>query len=228
MKILIIGAMKEEITFLVAKIDNLVIKEINKFTFYTGKIYDKEVIIVESGIGKVMSGILLATAYQQFVKIDKVINVGVAGGYGDVAIGEVVVGKGCIYGDCEVTSFGKYRYGQIPRFPFMFNADSYLYEKAMELKVQTGVICTMDRFVDNADYANNLVNTYFADINIKCFDMESAAFAQTAHFYNLDFIAIRAISDLVCSKKIEDSYSQNLELACLNSNLFIMKLLEKI
>lgn len=228
MKILIIGAMQEEITFLVSKIDNLETREINNFTFFIGKIYDKEVIIVESGIGKVMSGVLMATAVNNFTDIDKVINVGVAGGYGEVAIGDVVIGKGAIYGDCDVTSSNKYRYGQIPRFPFLFTASLFLYEKALELKPQTGIICTMDRFVADCQYASNLVNTYFSDLEIKCFDMESAAFAQSAHFYKLDFLAIRAISDLVCSTKVEDSFDNNLDLACLNSNIFLLKLLGKI
>ena len=228
MKILIIGAMQEEITFLVSKIDNLETKEINRFTFYLGTIYDKEIIIVESGIGKVMSGVLMATAVNNFTGIDKVINVGVAGGYGDVQIGDVVVAKGAIYGDCDVTSAGGYRYGQIPRFPFMFAADSYLYNEALSLNPVTGIICTMDRFVCECEYASSLVNTYFSDVDIKCFDMETAAFAQSAHFFKLDFLAIRAISDLVCSKKIEDSYDNNLELACFNSNKFLLKLLENI
>ena len=228
MKILIIGAMKEEITFLISKIDNLATKEINHFTFYLGRLFNNEVIVVESGIGKVMSGILLATAVNNFPSIDKVINVGVAGGYGNVKIGDVVIAAGAIYGDCDVTSFSKYRYGQIPRFPFLYEADKDLYELALSLKPQTGVICTMDRFVDDCEFASSLVIKYFSDLDIKCFDMETAAFAQSAHFYQLDFLAIRAISDLVCSKNKEDSYTNNLEVACLNSNLFLLKLLEKI
>lgn len=228
MKTLIIGAMKEEITFLISKLDKVEIQEINNFTFYVGKLYYKEVVIVESGIGKVMSGILMATAVNHFLDIDKVINVGVAGGYGDVKVGDIVVGKACVYGDCDVTCFSHYRYGQIPRFPFLFEADSYLYEQALKLNPNVGTICTMDRFVNQADYANQLVNTYFNDLDIKCFDMESAAFAQSTHFYKLGFIAIRAISDLVCSQKQEDSYENNLEKACLNSNLFLLKILEKI
>jgi adenosylhomocysteine nucleosidase len=228
MKILIIGAMQEEITFLLSKLKQVTVKEVNNFTFYLGQLHQKEVVIVKSGIGKVMSGVLMATAVNHFPDIDKVINIGVAGGYGDVQVGDVVVAQACVYGDCDVTAFSHYRYGQIPNFPYLFSADSFLYNIALTLKPKTGVICTMDRFVSQADFANHLVKTYFSDLDIKCFDMESAAFAQSAHFYQLGFIAIRAISDLVCSQKQEDSYDNNLEKACLNSNLFLLQILEKI
>lgn len=228
MKILIIGAMKEEITFLIEKLENLNIKEINKFTFYKGNLSNNDIILVESGIGKVMSGIIIATAVNNFENIDKIINIGVAGGYNDVSIGDIVIGKSCVYGDCDVTSFSKYRYGQIPRFPFLFEPDQMLLNEATKLNAKLGVICTMDRFVDSKEYVSNLVNKYFYDLDIKCFDMESAAFAQTAHFYGIDFISIRAISDVIGSANPLDSYDNNLELACRNSNLFLLDLLKKI
>lgn len=226
MKILVIGAMRVEIEFLLDKLEEVQERHINNFTFYLGKLSNKDIILVESGIGKVMSGVLLATAYNNFEKIDYVINIGVAGGYNKVNIGDIVVGESFIYGDADATSFPKYRFGQIPGFPFPFKADVNLLEKAKALNPHVGTICTMDRFVSDDGFVKPLIEKHFNDFNILCFDMETTAFAQATFFYNLPFIAIRAISDIVGSKEIEKSYSHNLDLACVNSNTFLLKLLQ--
>jgi adenosylhomocysteine nucleosidase len=226
MRIVIIGAMKEEINFLIGKLNNVKVEKINNFEFYQGDLFNKNIILVESGIGKVMSGILMATVYNNFKNIDKVINIGVAGGIGNIKIGDIVVGETYVYGDAEVTSFGTYRYGQMPRCPFLFSGDELLLKYSRELDANFATICTMDRFVDDYPRAQALIEEHFSDLNILCFDMESAAFAQSCYFYKLDFLAIRAISDVVGSSNPLDTYDNNLELACLNSNLFLLKLLE--
>ncbi len=226
MKILVIGAMRVEIEFILEKLDNLLERKINNYTFYLGKLFNKDIILVESGIGKVMSGVLLATAYNSFENIDYVINIGVAGGYNNVNIGDIVVGDKYIFGDADATAFPKYRFGQIPGFPFPFKASEFLLEKALKFDSHKGTICTMDRFVSNDEFIKPFIENYFTDFDILCFDMETTAFAQAAHFYNLEFLAIRAISDIVGSKEVEKSYDHNLDLACLNSNTFLLNLLQ--
>lgn len=223
--ILVIGAMKEEITFLVSQLEEKNTLLQGGFTFYTGKLHQKELVIVESGIGKVMSGILVATAHQIFPKVKQVINIGVAGGTKDLHIGDIVIGDNCFYGDADVTVFS-YQYGQIPRFPFLFAGDRVLKEKAATLGGKLGDICTMDRFVHDETFVNELIKKHFSNQNIQCFDMESAAFAQSCHFYGLPFLSIRAISDVIGNEEQRKLYEDSLDVACKKSNDFLMQLLE--
>ena len=228
MKILVIGAMKVEIDHIYKELKNVEIENVNNFKFFLGTIGTNDIILVESGIGKVMSGILIATAYNKFNNIDYVINLGVAGGYNKAKIGEVIAGEYYIYGDVDVTSFETYKFGQMPRFEFPFVCNEYLLKKALELKADKGTICTMDRFTENDDFIKPIIDKHFQSFDIKCFDMESAAFAQSCAFYGLKFIALRAISDIVSSKNVEESYSANLELAAKNSSDFVLKLINNI
>lgn len=227
MRIVIIGAMKAEIEFLVTKLENKIIKDINNFKFYCGKIYNNEIILVNSGIGKVMSGILIATLVNNF-EFDKVINVGVAGGVSSLNIGDIVIAESCVYGDVDLSGIDNVPYGKMANFPLLFTADIKLLNDAKSFKSNLGVICTSDKFVTKKEDINLLKNKYFKNLNILCFDMETAAFAQSCYFYNIDFIAIRAISDIIGSSNEEDSYLHNLEKACAESNNFVLKLLKKI
>lgn len=228
MKLLIIGAMQVEIDNLHNHMIDVSIKEINNFTFYLGKIDNKDVVLTSSGIGKVMSGVLVATANAYFKDIDFVINLGVAGGYNGSKIGDVIIGEDYIYGDVDVTSFDTYKFGQIPRFEFPFKANSYLLEKATLLGGKKGTICTMDRFVEDDKFIKPLIDKHFLDFNILCFDMESTAFAQSASFFNLKFIAIRAISDVVSSNNDDEKYNVNLNESAKISSDFVLKLIELI
>src|SRR5690554_718838 len=227
MKIAIIGAMKSEIEFLLSKLENKQTKIINNFTFFLGTIEKIEIILVNSGIGKVMSGILIATLVNNF-SIDKVINVGVAGGRENLNIADIVVGEACLFGDVDLTSIDDVPYGQMANFPLLFPADPHLLEIAKQLKPNFGIILTADKFVVDEVEAENLINKHFKNFNVLSYDMESAAFAQACYFFDIPFIAIRAISDIVGSKEQGDSYYQNLEKEVFASNDFIFNLIKKL
>ena len=96
MKLAIVGAMDSEILYLkermieVGKIEEV---EIHGFVFYLGSLFDKDIILVKSGVGRVASAILLTILCDHFKGIDKIINVGVAGGYLEninIAIGVII------------------------------------------------------------------------------------------------------------------------------------------
>lgn len=80
MRIVIIGAMKVEINFLLEKIAKYNTINHFKYTFYEGKFLGNELVIVESGIGKVASGMLVSAILNYYKNIDLIINVGVSGG----------------------------------------------------------------------------------------------------------------------------------------------------
>lgn len=224
MKIAIIGAMDIEINFLVSKLLNKKEARLGNFTFYQGNIFDHDVIIVKSGIGKVMSGILIATLMNNFSNIDKIINVGVAGGLKPLQIADVVIGESYLFGDVDLSSIDDVPYGKMANFPLLIPSDKELLDLAPT--AHRGIICTNDKFVADVEVAEEIISKFTKDYNILCFDMESAAYAQSCYFFNMPFLAIRAISDVIGSP--EDDFYTNVEKACIASNEFILDFLKNL
>ena len=238
MRIAIVGAMDSEIEYLknlMEKSENgLSSSVINSYVFYFGKINDKEIILVKSGIGRVNASILMSTLLIHFRGIDLIINTGIAGGYGNLRVGDIVVGAQTVYGDVDIRPAsdyeGQYVYGQMSGCPATFKADTKTIEKiALNLlKCRLGTICTCDKFTTDLDETNKLVNENFKDLNVLAFDMESCAYAQCAHFYKVNFIAIRAISDFIGGSEQSEEYTNNFVFASDQSSKFTLKLLEII
>lgn len=198
MKIGIIGAMSEEIRLLRAVMSQQTEWSEAGATFISGEIGEHQVVVVESGIGKVLAAItttLLISHYQ----VDVVINTGSAGGIGEgLAIGDVVIANKLAYFDADVTAFG-YAMGQMAGMPLYYEADSKLIaqtEQAAQangLKTRTGLIVTGDTFVDKQEKID-LIKSYFPEVLAN--EMEGAAIAHVAHQFKVPFVVIRAMSDV--------------------------------
>ncbi|WP_039068232.1 5'-methylthioadenosine/S-adenosylhomocysteine nucleosidase, partial [Staphylococcus shinii] len=74
----IIGAMEEEVAILKDKIEKLEELKIAHVIFYKGKLQGKDIILTQSGIGKVNVAISTTLLINQF-KPDLIINTGSAG-----------------------------------------------------------------------------------------------------------------------------------------------------
>uniref|UniRef100_UPI0028A274E2 5'-methylthioadenosine/S-adenosylhomocysteine nucleosidase n=1 Tax=Staphylococcus aureus TaxID=1280 RepID=UPI0028A274E2 len=91
----IIGAMEEEVAILKDKIVNLEIINVAHVVFYKGRLHDKEVILTQSGIGKVNVSISTTLLINRFHP-DLIINTGSAGaldkslGVGDIIVSDMV------------------------------------------------------------------------------------------------------------------------------------------
>ena len=122
MKIGIIGAMEEEIRLIKANLSKL--KEIthHQVTFYQGYLENREVILVQSGIGKVNATITTVLLVQQF-NVDLIINTGTAGGvHKGLKVGDIVIADSLTYHDVDVTGFG-YEKGQMAGMPALYYPD---------------------------------------------------------------------------------------------------------
>lgn len=195
-KIAIISAMEEEVTNLFNRIENLRIVKYKNFEFKTGKLGNHDVIVTNGGIGKTNTGIIVALIDSLFEGVDLVVNIGISGGVkGKVNPGEIVISEKLSYSDFDATAFG-YEFGQVPRLPKMYFADKNTLEK-IRVFGNVGMILTGDKFVTDCKSSSKVINKYFKDENVLCFDMESTAFAQSCHVLGLPFIAIRAISDII-------------------------------
>lgn len=104
MKIGIIAAMPEELAYLVQHLDNTQEQVVLGNTYHTGTIASHEVVLVESGIGKVMSAMSVAILADHF-QVDALINTGSAGAVAEgIAVGDVVIADKLAYHDVDVTA----------------------------------------------------------------------------------------------------------------------------
>ena len=221
MKLVIIAAMQEEIDYLSRFIPLVNKRVINskQYKYIVGD-YDIErgieVIIGISGVGRVASSLLMADINYTFnlTSEDYIINVGTAGGIGKVNVADVVVGVNSLYGDVNLNVFeSKYRYGQMSHCPLNFEGAGSLVKllKKSDLNLKFGDICTNEAFMIDPVQCNKLISDHFADFNILAFDMESAAYAQSAYMLGNNFLAIRYISDCIGMGEQEKVFEASLE-----------------
>lgn len=197
MKIGIIAAMPEELLHLTQNLDKPQEVQVLGNTYYTGTIGKIEVVLVQSGIGKVMSAMSVAVLADHF-QVEAVINTGSAGALAEgIAVGDVVIADKLVYHDVDVTAFG-YAYGQMAGQPLYFESD-----KNFITRIQTnlsqldqtwhlGLIATGDSFIAGEDKIAS-IKSHFPDV--LAVEMEGAAIAQAAQALDLPFLVIRAMSD---------------------------------
>ena len=197
MKIGIIAAMPEEMKLLLEQLKGAHKHLRLGHVYHTGHLGRHEVVLVESGVGKVMSAMSVAVLVNDF-KVTALINTGSAGAVSPgLAIGDVVLADQLVYHDVDVTAFG-YAYGQMAGQPLYFEASRYFIsemKKVLEASEQTshlGLIATGDSFIAGQDKIDR-IKEHFPQV--LAVEMEGAAIAQAAHSIGLPFMVIRAISD---------------------------------
>lgn len=197
MKFGIIAAMEEELkTLLLALEDKKEVVVLGK-TYYEGRIGQHEVVLVQSGIGKVLSAMSVTILAETF-GVDAIINTGSAGAVSEgLAIGDVVIADRLVYHDVDVTAFG-YAYGQMAGQELYFLADSDLMAKLQAVLAQEGqeshlgLIATGDSFIADPDRVA-AIKHHFPEV--LAVEMEGAAIAQAAQAASKPFLVIRAMSD---------------------------------
>lgn len=195
----IIGAMEDEIAELKKSMEIEEIVEAASLSFCKGKLSDKEVVVVRSGIGKVNAAICTQILADRF-GADVIINTGIAGSLdADIDIGDIVISTDAVEHDMDASIFGD-PIGQIPRMDtFSFPADEWLVKLAKEvnekanpdIRTWTGRIVSGDQFISSSEKKEELIRLFDA----KCTEMEGAAIAHAAYLNHISCVIIRAISD---------------------------------
>ncbi|WP_261816663.1 5'-methylthioadenosine/S-adenosylhomocysteine nucleosidase [Vibrio gallicus] len=227
MKVGIIGAMEQEVSILKQSISNLTEQQKGGCTFYAGNIKGVEVVLLQSGIGKVAASIGTTLLINEF-QPDIVINTGSAGGFdASLNLGDVIISSEVRHHDADVTAFG-YEIGQMAGQPAAFIADQYLIElaeKALGDKhAVRGLICTGDTFVCTPEAQQRIRSNFPSVIAV---EMEASAIAQTCHQFNMPFVVVRAISD-VADKESPMSFEEFLPLAAKSSSEMVFNMLDLI
>lgn len=225
----IIGAMEEEVAILKNKIKNLEEIKIAHVIFYKGNLEGKDIILTQSGIGKVNVAISTTLLINQF-EPDLIINTGSAGALDkSLNVGDVVVSDMVAYHDADARAFG-YQLGQIPQMPAQFVADKALINKAIEaieqqqINAKTGLIVSGDSFIGTSEQ-RMAIKTNFPQAMAA--EMEATAIAQTCHQFNMPFIITRAISDLA-DGDAGITFEAFLEKAAISSSEIVVHLIKTI
>jgi adenosylhomocysteine nucleosidase len=230
-KIGIIGAMEEEVNSIKQRMKDSKVVRMASMEFCEGTISGKQVVAVQSGIGKVNAAIctqVLADLYH----VDVVINTGVAGSLrNEINIADIVLSTDALQHDMDATGFG-YDLGVIPRMDSsVFQADLSLIAKAKEVcakeiplvGIHIGRVVSGDQFISDRHKKEWLADHFGG----YCTEMEGAAIAQAAYLNSIPFLIIRAISDKA-DHSAEMAYQEFEELAIGNTVKLLMGLISEL
>lgn len=226
MRIGIIGAMSEEVQGFKKIMENIDEEKIGNLTFYTGVMHDKDIVLLETGIGKVNAAIGATLMIEAF-DVEAVIFTGVAGGINEeLDLGDVVISKDLIQHDVDVTAFGE-KLGVIPRMEnSVFKADAGLIDLAVKAgkklkgKVIIGRVLSGDQFIASPEKIEFLKNEFNGD----CVEMEGAAVGHVCEIFDIPFVVIRTMSDKANSNAHTD-YSTFMKIAADNSITLVNEML---
>lgn len=226
MRIGIIGAMSEEVQGFKKIMKNVEEEKIGTFTFYTGIMHDQDIVLLETGIGKVNAAIGATLMIEAF-DVEEIIFTGVAGGVNpDLDLGDVVISKDLIQHDFDTSAFGD-KLGVIPRMESsIFEADDELIElaekagKKLKGKVIVGRVLSGDQFIASPEKIAFLRKEF----NGECTEMEGAAVGHVCQVLDVPFVVIRTMSDKANSDAHTD-YATFMKIAAENSITLVNEML---
>ncbi len=168
--------------------------------FISGKIFGKDVVLLECGIGKVNASIGTQIMIDYYHP-DVIINSGIAGSLSkELHIGDIVVSKDCVEHDMNVTALGEKRgeiqYNDEKRIDIP--ADRETYEKLFDccrvlegVNVKIGRVATGDIFISSIEQREFIAKEFDA----LCCEMEGGAVGHVCYRNKVPFAILRAISD---------------------------------
>ena len=177
MKIGIIVAMQSELECVRCLLENPREEQHGSSLFIIGTNGKHELILTQSGIGKVSSAI------RTYELIDRSMHVM------DIVVGSVIVYHDVWCGeDCA--------WGQIDGLPARFHSDPALVEKALkvstDLSLYKGLVCSGDRFITDPAELSQIKGLFPEGMAV---DMESGSIAQVCYLRHVPFLSFRIISD---------------------------------
>lgn len=221
----IIVAMDIELENIIKNVNNLEQLTINKYSFYTGEIDNKKVVLAKSGIGKVNAAIVTQILIN-FFDPSYIIHTGIAGSLdNNIKPLSVVLGEKIKYHDVRKEQL-------LNSMPYKeyFSSDEYLLKKTIEvcneyeIPFNLGCILTGDDFIDDTFKKNSILEKYPEGM---CVEMEGASVSHSAYISDIPIIVIRCISDLA-DDKLEIDYNKFKYEASRISSTVVINLINKI
>lgn len=232
MKIGIIAAEYEEMLAIKNIMENISENKIYNLTFYSGKIHNRECILVECGVGKVNAARTTQILIDKFT-IDYVINVGSAGSITpELNVQDIVIGKELIQYDFDITQIGDYEKGEICDVGKYFYSDERLIKlceqtieemKDRNFNIKIGRIGSADIFFADPERTVEVRKEF----GMECLEMEGAAIGQVCFLDKIPFLVIRGISDTPNGNNKIDFHTY-LKIASKRAAEILEKLISKI
>ena len=230
----IISAMDNEVALLLSEVEIDHVDTIGGVDFHVGTLHGQPVVIMRSGIGKVLAA-SAATAMLNNYPISKVIFTGIAGGVGDeTQVLDQVIATRLVQHDCGTITNDGFVWSSGVAEEEMGDKDFYacdpeLVDLAFEAAVQVvgkehvfkGTIATGDQFVSSEEYVQKLQQDFDA---IAC-EMEGASIAAVCTQYGLPFVVIRAMSDKA-DGNAHESIDNMGDLAADNSSRIVIQMMD--
>jgi len=197
-------------------------------TFYIGTLKNHEVCIAKSGIGKVNAAITATTMINKY-NVRMILNTGVAGGLSPVKIGDIILAEGISYFDVSLTDIDDVPYGQMGDDPLIVKTDSHLLEKGKEICDKLGYefiqgnLVSGDKFVTRKKELRKIMRHVDQILGV---EMEGMAIALTAKKFNVPFISIRGVSDILDSKEQGKVYHKISQEVADKTTRFVFQFLE--
>ena len=193
----ILGAMDIELEALLSDMKEKESEQISGFTFFKGKIENREVVIAKCGTGKVAAA-LCAQAMILRYHPSLLLHTGVAGTLTTaLSVTDVAVGTSAVQHDMDTSPLGD-PVGLISGInKIYFEADKKAADLFLKIAKESGVnaiggtIASGDQFIASAEQKARIVKNFDA---IAC-EMEGGAVAHAAYLAKTPFIILRAISD---------------------------------
>ena len=204
MKIAVIVAMQKEMASLSALLNNKKTETVGGFTYVTGELQGRTLILHQSGLGKVNAAVGASELIRNY-KPDYLISSGCAGGLdAQLKVMDVIASTSTVYHDVFVGEAGEGLDIERP-----YPSDTYLINKARALSqtspvtIHLGQICTGDQFVTEREKLEAIKQRFPEGLAV---DMESCAIAHTCKIYGVPFISFRIISDTIGAELHVEEY----------------------
>lgn len=201
----IINAMQKEHEQLVALLQDRKTEKRGRFSFTTGSYKGRNIVLMQSGIGKVNAAVGAVELIHQY-EPNVLVNTGVAGGIDkSLRVMDVVAGSTVTYHDVDCGPENEP--GQVQGLPTIYHADEQLLKITSSLETETrivpGLICSGDQFITDSQQLESIKSRFPQALAV---DMESGALAQVCYLYGIPFLSFRIISDTPGAEGHIDQY----------------------
>ena len=170
-------------------------KTIAGCTLTYGKWQGKDVVLCKSGVGKAYAAMSCTILCMQG-NIDSIINVGTAGGLTqDEQVLDVVISDKVVQADYDTSPLdGPSGVGLVYNSHEKLSQSCIEAAKAMQIRYHVGTIASQDLFMSRDEDFEKLMNNFADSI---CSEMEAGAIGAVATKFNIPFVIVRCLSDVV-------------------------------
>ena len=190
---------------------NTKIIEFNKIRFFLAYFNNVVVVICFSGVGKANAAAATMSMIDNF-NPQVIFNIGLCGSSRpNVKVNNIIIANKVCYADVDLEAFG-YKKNILPNEKMYYEPCKKYVDKIktilQDINPLIGTIATSDSIITTNNYENFPLLT---DSSVLGFDMELMAIAQICHKTQVDFFAIKCVSDnLTLQKKSHSQYDESM------------------